>query len=141
MAEIVVGLAAFAIAAWLWRRPAEQVARRLPRDVAPRRAFVLGAGITAVDLPTALPYFGAVGLIVAAGGGLASKVVLLVVFNVAYVLPLLLIALAVAILGERADRPLARVRAFVTAWSARLLAIITAATGCYLVAVGTTGLA
>jgi cytochrome c biogenesis protein CcdA len=140
IAEIVAGLVALAVAAWLWTRPGEKIARRVPEDLGPGRAFLLAAGITIVDLPTALPYFGAILLIVAADVSDASRIALLVIFNVAYVVPLLAITVLVAMFGKRVSGLLARLRDIVTRWSARILAIITGASGCYLFAVGIVGL-
>jgi cytochrome c biogenesis protein CcdA len=141
IAEVVAGAVALAVAAWLWTRPAEKIARRVPEDLSPLRAFLLAAGITLVDLPTALPYFGAILLIVAADVSDASRIILLVIFNVAYVAPLLAITILVAVLGKRVSGLLERVRDMVTRWSARILALITGASGCYLLAVGGIGLA
>ena len=141
IAEVVLGVVALGVATWLWTRPAEQVARRLPNELRPRHALVVGAGITLVDLPTALMYFGAIALIVAADITLAARVGLLIIFNVAYVVPLLAITVLVAVLGGRAAVVLGRLRNFVMRWSTRLLAIITGASGGYLIAAGVKGLA
>jgi hypothetical protein len=48
---------------------------------------MLGAAITVVELPTALMYFGAIALVVAAGIPVGEQVTLLAIFNVAYVAP------------------------------------------------------
>jgi cytochrome c biogenesis protein CcdA len=141
IAEVVGGAVALAVAAWLWTRPSERIARRVPRELRPGKAFALGAGITIVDLPTALMYFGAILLIVAAGITDAARVVLLVVFNVAYVAPLIAITILVALFGNRISGLLDRLRDLVTRWSARLLGTITGACGCYLLVIGIAGLA
>src|SRR3954454_268936 len=141
IAEIVVGVGALGVAAWLWTRPAEKIARRLPDEVRPRHALGVGAGITLVDLPTALMYFGAIAIIVAAEATVAAQIGLLVIFNVAYVVPLLAITALVGILGDRASAVLARLRDFVMRWSTRLLAMITGGSGCYLIFLGIKGLA
>src|SRR4051794_18753854 len=66
IAELVIGVGALAFAAWLATRRPEAMARHVPSDLRPSRSLLLGAGITVVDLPTALMYFGAIALLVAA---------------------------------------------------------------------------
>ena len=89
------GTLVFALALWLTRG---QIARRLAQGEqrVGRSSLLLGAAIMAVELPTAFPYFAAIAAIVASGRGMVTQVLLLVLFNVAFVAPLL------AILGLRA---------------------------------------
>ena len=63
---------------------------------------MLGASITAVELPTAFPYFAAIAAILGAGLGPVRDLVLLLVFNLCFVLPLVAI---VATLTFAPDRP------------------------------------
>ena len=60
---------------------------------------MLGASITAVELPTAFPYFAAIAAIVGAGLGPARELVLLFLFNVCFVLPLLAIIATLTFAG------------------------------------------
>jgi cytochrome c biogenesis protein CcdA len=92
-----------------------------------------------VDLPTAFMYFGAIAVIAGADLRAAKSLILLAVFNVAYVAPLIVITVAVAVLGDRADRMLARARELVAHWSQRVLALLTAAVGLYLIYLGLSG--
>ena len=139
--EIVVGAGALAVGAFIATRHPDAVSRRLPKQLSPVRGFLLGAAITAVDLPTALMYFGAIALVVQSGLPVAQQVVLLAIFNVAYVLPLITITVVTAVLGPRAEPALARMRDFITRWGHWLLAGLTAASGLYLIYVGIRGLA
>ena len=88
--EIAVGTAMIAAAAMIWRHRAT-LARRDPPDFDPqgKSSWVLGASITAVELPTAFPYFAAIAAIVGSGLGPVRDLVLLLLFNVCFVLPLL----------------------------------------------------
>jgi cytochrome c biogenesis protein CcdA len=140
VAELVIGVLALALAAWMSRQPTERVSRHLPTKISVLGAFSLGAAITIVDLPTALMYFGAIALTVAAELSKPERIGLLAVFNVAYVTPLLLIALLVALLGPRAKDTLVRMNQLVARWGPRVLTAITAVSGCYLVALGLIGL-
>ena len=140
IAEIGVGAGALAVAAFIATREPESVTKRVPARVTPARGFGLGAALTVVDLPTALMYFGAIALVVGSGLGVASQILLLAIFNVAYVLPLIAIAVLTAALGRRAERTLARTRDFIAGWGHWLLAALTAGSGVYLIYVGIRGL-
>jgi cytochrome c biogenesis protein CcdA len=65
---------------------------------------LIGAGIAGVELLTAFPYFAAIALIVGSDVSHAGKLSLLVLYCVIYALPLIAIAVAFAIMGERAER-------------------------------------
>jgi cytochrome c biogenesis protein CcdA len=104
MAEIVGGalLLGLALTLWLCRR---RVTRRLEESGsgnANRGAFALGAGIMAVELPTALPYFAAIAAIIAAGRHVAFGITLVFLYNVAFVAPLLALIIVRERAGERA---------------------------------------
>ena len=120
--EVVVGVLAIAAAVWIWTRKPASVEKRVPTEVSAPRAFLIGAGITLVDLPTALMYFAAIALIARANICSASEITLLVVFNVAYVVPLLAVTVLAGVLGSRAEPMLARLRASWARWGHRLLA-------------------
>jgi cytochrome c biogenesis protein CcdA len=68
-----------------------------------RSAALLGAGIAAVELLTAFPYFAAIALIVGSNVSAAGKVFLLLLYCVVYALPLIVIAVLFAVKGERAE--------------------------------------
>jgi cytochrome c biogenesis protein CcdA len=141
IAELVVGVGALVVAAYLFSRAPESAGRRVPTELRPPRSFLLGAGITFVDLPTALMYFGAIALVVGADLNVTERVVLLAIFNVAYVFPLIGITTIAAVMRGRAEPVLERVRDFVARWGHRVLAALTAGSGCYLIVIGIRGLA
>jgi Sap, sulfolipid-1-addressing protein len=64
---------------------------------------LLGAGIAGLELLTAFPYFAAIAMIAGASVGSGSKVELLVLYCVVYTLPLIGIAIACAVMGQRAE--------------------------------------
>jgi cytochrome c biogenesis protein CcdA len=139
--EVVVGVIGLAATAWIWTRKPESVEKRVPTDVSPPRALLIGAGITLVDLPTALMYFGAIALIARANIASAAEVGLLIVFNLAYVVPLLAVTVIAGVLGPRAEPVLERLRAFVGRWGHRLLALLTGGGAAYILVKGVIGLA
>jgi cytochrome c biogenesis protein CcdA len=137
-------LLALGVALWLGRDP---VARRFAaaeargRDGGTASVFLLGAGIMAVELPTAFPYFAAIAAIVGSDSSLGGEIVLVVVFNVVFVLPLLAILAIRALAGERAEAELEAMRAWLRRRGAALLAGLLTALGAAGLAFGIAGLA
>lgn len=140
--ELAVGAVALVAAAVLWTRR-ESVQERVPdaRRTGPRSAFFLGAGITAVELPTAFPYFGAIAAIVASGYVLPYQLLLLAIFNVVFVAPLVAIIAVRRFGGERAKRQLMRFGDWLHEWSSALIAVLVALVGVIAITIGTLGLA
>lgn len=68
--------------------------------------FLLGVTVTLAELPTALPLVGAVGLLTSANLSAAAWVVLVLVYNVIFVLPPLLLTFGYRWLGDRAGEAL-----------------------------------
>jgi cytochrome c biogenesis protein CcdA len=105
-----------------------------------RSALALGAGVTALDLPTAFPYFAALAAIVSSGAATGSQLALLAAFNFVYVLPLALILAAWTIGGDRCDPMLQRVRKLIDRAAPTLLMALTALSGGGLLLRGADGL-
>jgi cytochrome c biogenesis protein CcdA len=99
-------------------------------------AALMGAGIAGVELLTAFPYFAAIALIVGSGVSNPAKVSLLALYCVVYVLPLITIALTVALMGKRADAMLAPLgRWFMANWPA-VVGPLTAGLGAFILVFG-----
>jgi cytochrome c biogenesis protein CcdA len=64
---------------------------------------LIGAGLAGLELLTAFPYFAAIALIIGSGVSDTGKLFLLLLYSVVYTLPLIAIAVAFAVLGERAE--------------------------------------
>jgi cytochrome c biogenesis protein CcdA len=139
--EVVAGAAMLLAAALLWLSR-QRLARRDPPDLDPGRkgSWVLGASITAVELPTAFPYFAAIAAIVGSGVGPFRQLFLLVLFNVCFVLPLLVIVGIVAFGGGQTDEMLARFRDFLQRRWPVLLAWLLLLAGVIVIVLGVTGL-
>jgi cytochrome c biogenesis protein CcdA len=139
--EVVAGVALLVIAVLLWSGRRALGRRKPPSSGANKRTgVVLGAGIAVVELPTALPYYAAIAVIVGSGLSIPSMVLMLVLFNVAFVAPVLGILLALVILGDSVREPLARVHRWILKHWPGVLAVIAALAGAALLALGVSGL-
>jgi cytochrome c biogenesis protein CcdA len=139
--ELGAGVAMFAAALLLWRHRARLTDREQPQfDARGRSSWVLGATITAIELPTAFPYFAAIATVVGGGGSVTRQIFLLVIFNVCFVLPLIGILLTLTFAGDRAGRLLGTGRDFLQAHWPKLLAVIGVAVGAFVIVLGATGL-
>jgi cytochrome c biogenesis protein CcdA len=113
LAQGVLGAAmlAYAVAAPGRRRePGRAAPRRLPAARRPLAVFALGVAVTVLELPTALPYLGAVGAITRAELAVAEWLPLLLLYNLIFVLPPLALLAGHLALGDRADPLLGRLR-------------------------------
>ena len=140
--EIAVGISMIGVAALLWRHRT-WLSRRDPPDFDPhgRSSWVLGASITAVELPTAFPYFAAIAAIVGADVDALGGLILLLLFNFCFVLPLLGIVATLTFGGDQADRLLAIGRRFLQRHWPSVLAGLALVAGVLVVMLGVTGLA
>jgi cytochrome c biogenesis protein CcdA len=140
--EIAAGVFLIGGAVLLWTRRDRLVGRGLPATNTKRSSSVLlGATITAVELPTAFPYFAAIAALVGSGLGAARELGLLVVFNVCFVLPLIGIWATITFGGKRADRLLDVGRSFLERRWPQLLAALIGLVGGLFIVFGATGLA
>jgi cytochrome c biogenesis protein CcdA len=139
--EIAVGAAMLVTAVLLWVYR-ERLAQREPPQLDPRgkASWVLGASITAVELPTAFPYFAAIAAIVGSGAGPVRSLLLLLLFNVCFVLPLLGIVAVLAFGGNNTDRLLASWRDFLQHRWPQVLSALALVAGIVVIALGVTGL-
>jgi cytochrome c biogenesis protein CcdA len=135
--EAVVGAGALVAAALLWRaarKPADEA--KPPRSVTAASAFALGAGITALELPTAFPYFGAVSAILGADSGAPTRIALVLAYNVLFVLPLVL----VFALRNRIEPRIAAILLWLRRVAPLALAAVVGVGGALLLALGAAGL-
>jgi cytochrome c biogenesis protein CcdA len=140
--EVVIGAAMIAGAALLWRhrdKLSDREAPRLPTEG--RSSAILGATISAVELPTAFPYFAAIAAIVGSGLGPPRQLALLVLFNLCFVLPLVGILVTLTLAGERAKPLLTKTREFLQRRWPVLLAPVALAVGIFVILLGITGFA
>jgi cytochrome c biogenesis protein CcdA len=139
--ETAVGAAMLGVGVLLlrYRRP---LAKRDAPDFNPhgRSSLFLGASITALELPTAFPYFAAIAAIVGSDLGPVRDLVLLLLFNACFVLPLVAIVVTLSMGSDTADRVLSRSRAYLEDHWPTVLATLAILAGAFVLLLGVTGL-
>jgi cytochrome c biogenesis protein CcdA len=145
--ETSAGAAMLVVAIVLWRRRHRLRNRRERSSEQPGRAriaarnpAIMGATLAVVELPTAFPYFAAIAAIVGSGLGLTSQILLVVIYNVCFVLPLLGIILMLTLLGERTVQILGRVRRYLQENWPVVAAVAALLAGAFVITLGVTGL-
>lgn len=136
--EVVVGVCALVLAAVLWRERG-RIAARLDRrkgTTGGHGPLLLGAGIMAVELPTAFPYFAVIAAAVGSGRNAVSQLIALLVFNLAFIAPLLGILALCAF--DRSERTLEAWRRRVDRVGPILVPILVLVVGIVLLVLGVT---
>jgi cytochrome c biogenesis protein CcdA len=140
--EVVAGVAMLTASAFVWGYRNRLSSRGMPSPGArSRSSALLGATIMAVELPTAFPYFAAIAAIVGSDVGPVRQILLLLLFNVCFVLPLLGIFLTLELGGPRATLLLSRARAALEQHWPTVLAVLALLAGLFVTMLGVTGLA
>jgi cytochrome c biogenesis protein CcdA len=124
------------VVVWIRRQVLVSTKERDDERQTHRPAVLMGAGIAGLELLTAFPYFAAIALIVGSGVSDVAKLSLLVLYCLVYALPLIAIAIVIAVMGERAERILRPVGDWLSAHWPVVVAPLTAAFGIAVVAFG-----
>jgi cytochrome c biogenesis protein CcdA len=103
--ELAIGIALLVAAGLLWLLR-ERLRARLgrPPTAGGRSSLLLGAGIMAIELPTAFPYYAAILATLGAVHGAIGQAVFIVLYNVVFVAPLVLIALVAMTGGQHKEK-------------------------------------
>ena len=109
---IVQGLIGLALLLYAIRAPMTTTsARRVEPSASTYAALaLLGVTVTAMELPTAVPYFGAIALLTTADLPMARWLPLLVLYNAIFVLPPVLLLVGHIVFGRRLDARYADLR-------------------------------
>jgi cytochrome c biogenesis protein CcdA len=139
--EVIAGVAILIAGVVLWFHRG-RLGDRDPPDISAggRGAWVLGATITIVELPTAFPYFAVIAAIVGSGVGPLHQLFLVLIFNVCFVSPLLVIVAVLTFGGARTDRLLAAGRDFLQRRWPVVLSVVAVIAGLVVIVLGVTGL-
>jgi cytochrome c biogenesis protein CcdA len=139
--ELGLGGLALALAAALWHER-ERVGRFAASRARPARSsFSLGAAIISVELPTAFPYFAVIATVVGSGQAIGAQAIVLVLFNLAFIAPLVAILAIRAFAGERAQQTLSSARAQIDRSAPILVPAAVAILALVLLLIGAVGVA
>jgi cytochrome c biogenesis protein CcdA len=139
--ELVAGVILLGCAGAIWLGRRSLARRDLPmRGRGGGSALVAGASIAAIELPTAVPYFAVVAAIAASSASVPQEVALLVLYSLAFVVPLLAIIAVLLVARGRADRLLEQGGAWLQRQWPVALASLLFLVGSILTVLGGTGL-
>jgi cytochrome c biogenesis protein CcdA len=140
--ETAAGVVMLIGAALLWARRGKLARKELPSPKAEgRSALLLGLTISAVELPTAFPYFAVIAAAVGSGLGLTQQLIALALYNVAFVLPLILMIVVLTVAPNRAAQILTGARDLLQRYWPTVLAVVALLAGVFVTLLGVTGLA
>jgi len=133
-------LVVIAVGLWLGRK---QIPRRVMRneETVQRISALLGAAIMAVELPTALPYAAVIAAIIASGRAAATQVMLILLFNLIFVGPLLVVLATRSLAGPQAVHRLTVIRQRLEGYAAMLVPLLVLLVAGILLVLGAIGLA
>jgi hypothetical protein len=139
--ELAIGIALLLVAALLWAIR-DRLRAHLGRQptAGGRSALLLGAGIMAIELPTAFPYFAAILATLGAVHGAVRQTVFILLYNLVFVAPLLALTLLVAMTGHRYRDRIDRISTLIRTRGPDLLPPGIAIIGGALVVIGIHGL-
>lgn len=139
--EVAAGIALLlaALLLWVFR---EHLRAQLDPSQRSRggSAFLVGAGIMVVELPTAFPYFAAIFATLGAVHGVVRETAFIVLYNLVFVLPLAVLTALVAVTGDRYQQRIVRVSVLVRKHAPVVLPIGVACIGGVLTVIGARGL-
>jgi cytochrome c biogenesis protein CcdA len=138
--ELVAGVVLLAAAIGVWKGRHRLARQKLPMQDGGGSPLLAGATISAVDLPTAAPYFAVVAGIVASTATVPEEIALLLIYNLAFVAPLLAIAVVLAVAGTDAEPLLERAAEWLQRRWPVVLAALLLFVGAALTVLGGTGL-
>jgi hypothetical protein len=141
LVEVVVGAALLVASVALWVKR-EGFGRRLTAQAERTRfsPLALGAVIIVAEFPTAFPYFAALAAIVEARLSIPGQVLLVVVFNVCFCAPILILLAAVVAGGDRGRAFAQAARDLLQRYAATIVPVLLALLGAGILIVGLVGL-
>lgn len=105
--------------------------------VNPSALVILAVSSTLMDIPTAIPYFGFIGILTNSGTSLSLSIFLFIVYCLIYVLPMIILYLMFTLIqGERFNRIESGFRSFINTVSEYLLPVILLVLGVLLIVDG-----
>lgn len=138
-AQIVLGAGLIALAAiYYFKRPKEIDRKgkvsRLLRGLNGPTAFFIGSIVTIGGLPGSIVYFAALDRIITAGIPHPQQVLLVLLYNFFYILPLVIPLAIYLLLHKKVEELAARMHSSVLFWNRILMAVALLILGCLMVA-------
>jgi cytochrome c biogenesis protein CcdA len=138
--EVLAGVVLLVVAALLWSHRNWLGKKRLPTFSSQGRAsWLIGGTIMAVELPTAFPYFTVLAAVMGSDVDLPRKILLILLFNLCFILPQLAMLALLTVAGPRAEIELVKVSAFLQRRWPVLLAVVAVIAGLITIGLGATG--
>jgi cytochrome c biogenesis protein CcdA len=138
---VAIGVVALAFALIAWRARNQSAGEpRARRSHTRLSGFLLGAGIMAIELPTAFMYFGAISAILADHVAAPAAISLLIAYNAMFVAPLVALLAVRRLAAARAERWIAGAEARLRRLGQLALSGVAGAAGTALLTVGLVGL-
>jgi cytochrome c biogenesis protein CcdA len=121
--QIAIGAVLLFLAIRMTRTGKPARKERTPQSVSPFGAFTFGCGLVIIGMPGAVPYFAAVDQILRADPSVTTGILLFLYYNTVFILPLALIVVIRAVMGERGDAVMAKLQEFLGKWGVRIVVI------------------
>jgi cytochrome c biogenesis protein CcdA len=133
-AGLALGIGLLALGFWMPLTPQAMEPARQPRSLHPGHTFLLGAAVMINELTTALPYFVAIERLASAGVAGLEAVVVLVLYNLIFALPLFAFLGLFVAYGARFAAQTERISAAIARWAPRVIKYGSLALGAFLAA-------
>ncbi|MDQ6817681.1 MAG: GAP family protein [Actinomycetota bacterium] len=138
--EVVAGVAMIIGAIYLWRNRERLSHRDVPEfNPTGKSSWLLGATIAALELPTAFPYFAVIAAVVGADIEAPRQILVLVIFNVCFILPQIGIIAILTVAGDSATKVLRSIRDYLQRRWPVLVSGLALVAGIFVVLLGATG--
>lgn len=133
--QFIIGVVLL-IAAWKQYKQAEKDTPDRPTEelMSPARAFALGASLTVIGMPGAIPYFGAIEQILRADPGLTGELIALLTYNLAFVAPFIGCLLVRLLAKKQSDAIFSAISDLTQRWGKAIVIIAMALLGLTLMA-------
>ena len=132
--QLLIGTAMLALVFRLVRTDDRPATPHTPMQMSPVRVFSLAAGATVLGLPASIFYFAAIDQVLRADLNALQIVKAILLYNLIYLLPLILVVVVRRLFGARADPVFRALRRFFERWGKTMLAVAVSGLGIVLVA-------
>lgn len=131
--EALIGLACL-YAAFASRGGGASEEKKPEGALTPITCFFYGGIVNFIGAPFALPYFAVISQIMEANLSLATSLGILMLYNIAYAIPFLLVPVLIAVMGNAARPLLEKINSFMTRGADILMPWVMLAIGLWLIA-------